>query len=60
MYIEVIKKTHSVNLQKALQCDLDPLLVDDRRLGPHFGGPTIIYCQRREDVNVITDHLKSI
>lgn len=59
MYIEVLKKTQSVNLQKALQCDLDPFLVEDRRLGPHFGGPTIIYCQRREDVNMVSDHLKS-
>lgn len=48
-----------MDMSKRLQFDLDPLLIEDKRLGPHFGGPTIIYCQSRENVNVIASHLRS-
>lgn len=59
LFIEVVKRTPSVDMSKRLQFDLDPLLIEDKRLGPHFGGPTIIYCQSRENVNVIASHLRS-
>lgn len=41
-----------------VQHDIEQLLDDDAKLGPHFGGATIIYCQTREVVNNLTTHLR--
>lgn len=38
---------------------MERLLVDDPKHGPNFGGPTIIYCQSRENVDRITTQLRS-
>uniref|UniRef100_A0A915DMQ8 ATP-dependent DNA helicase n=1 Tax=Ditylenchus dipsaci TaxID=166011 RepID=A0A915DMQ8_9BILA len=39
--------------------DLLPMLVEDNRLGPHFGGSSIIYCQTRKKVEEVTNYLRS-
>ncbi|KAI1713758.1 DEAD/DEAH box helicase domain-containing protein [Ditylenchus destructor] len=58
LYIEVKKKTLSVNQEKGFELDLAPLLVTDKKRGPNFGGSTIIYCQTRDKVNELKTFLR--
>uniref|UniRef100_A0A183CD64 DNA helicase n=1 Tax=Globodera pallida TaxID=36090 RepID=A0A183CD64_GLOPA len=60
LFIEVQKRTQALSFEKCVQNDLERLLEDDPKLGPNFGGPTIIYCQSRESVNKLTQQLRSI
>lgn len=60
LFLEVTKKTHSVNVDTAFKHDLFPLLKEDKKLGLYFGGPTIIYCQRRNDVDLLAQYLRSL
>uniref|UniRef100_A0A915M317 DNA 3'-5' helicase n=1 Tax=Meloidogyne javanica TaxID=6303 RepID=A0A915M317_MELJA len=46
------------SFQRAVQNDLESLLIEDPKLGLHFGGSTIIYCQSRDHVNQITEQLR--
>uniref|UniRef100_A0A914M7G4 ATP-dependent DNA helicase n=2 Tax=Meloidogyne incognita TaxID=6306 RepID=A0A914M7G4_MELIC len=58
LFIEVKKRTQSLTFQRAVQNDLESLLIEDPILGLHFGGSTIIYCQSRDHVNQITEQLR--
>ncbi|RCN41360.1 ATP-dependent DNA helicase, RecQ family [Ancylostoma caninum] len=50
----------SVSLQTSMECDLEKMFAqDDEKLGRHFGGATIIYCQTRAMVESVHQHLRA-
>ncbi|KIH59058.1 ATP-dependent DNA helicase, RecQ family, partial [Ancylostoma duodenale] len=50
----------SVSLQTSMECDLEKMFAqDDDKLGRHFGGATIIYCQTRATVESVHQHLRA-
>uniref|UniRef100_A0A1I8BTA7 ATP-dependent DNA helicase n=1 Tax=Meloidogyne hapla TaxID=6305 RepID=A0A1I8BTA7_MELHA len=51
-------KVTVTGFDRAVQNDLECLLTEDPKLGLHFGGSTIIYCQSRDHVNQITEQLR--
>ncbi|CAJ0596633.1 unnamed protein product [Cylicocyclus nassatus] len=49
----------SVSQQTSLETDLEKMLQGDDKLGRHFGGATIVYCQTRAMVESVNQHLRA-
>jgi len=59
LYIHASRRTTSVNQHRAYELDLLPLLEEEDGHGRrNFGGPSILYCQTREDVEKLAVFLR--